>query len=413
VTVPVGFSFPPDHGTLDRCAPIFEAVDYLSVVPETLVGPRATSVLTTNSFYDRLLGVRDTHGVAVVAHGLSLSPCTTHPADGPRFARWLDHVGALQERLGFLWYTDHFGWTAPGGLNLTLPLPVPHVQRVRDATRARLAALAAVTACPVGLENSVFYTSFAPIEQAGAFLADALGPHHLLLDVHNLWVDVQNLGLDLDRWLDALPLGQVIELHVSGGVQAPAAWGGQRLDSHDAPVPEPVWDVLDRVLARCPNVRGVTLERLEGTIAEHDVDGLLGEVDRVRAAVARATPAAAAAPPPCPPWPDEDPAEVVFADAWSSADPRPVFAAMAQDPRFAAAARSAAARALADPAGLLLAHKLVLRLRFDRLLAGSPVAAAFFEHDPAGFARAFARYVAAVPPTAFHPREEALAFRAD
>lgn len=85
--------------------------------------------------------------------------------------------------------------------------------------------------------------------------------------------------------------------------------------------------------------------------------------------------------------------------------------------RLAAAMRAddpaAAVRALypaADADGVRLAALLVARLRFERLLRGAPAAEAWFERDPAGFARVFARYHAEVPPRAFFPADEAARF---
>jgi hypothetical protein len=87
--------------------------------------------------------------------------------------------------------------------------------------------------------------------------------------------------------------------------------------------------------------------------------------------------------------------------------------------RMAAAMRAedpvAAVRALhpgADADGVRMTALLVARLRFERLLRGSPDAEAWFDADPAGFARAFRRYHAEVPPWAFFPAEEAALFLA-
>jgi hypothetical protein len=59
-----------------------------------------------------------------------------------------------------------------------------------------------------------------------------------------------------------------------------------------------------------------------------------------------------------------------------------------------------------------MAAILVVRLRFERLLRGSPVAEEWFERDPESFAEAFRRYHAEVPPRAFFPADEAALFRA-
>jgi hypothetical protein len=75
----------------------------------------------------------------------------------------------------------------------------------------------------------------------------------------------------------------------------------------------------------------------------------------------------------------------------------------------------AAVRALhpdVDADGVRLTALLVARLRFERLMRGSPEAEAWFERDGAGFTRAFARYHAEVPPRAFFPVDEAALFRA-
>ena len=62
--------------------------------------------------------------------------------------------------------------------------------------------------------------------------------------------------------------------------------------------------------------------------------------------------------------------------------------------------------------GLRLAALLVAKLRFQRLLNGSPAADEWWQRDPADFTRAFRRYHESVPPRAFDPWGEAEAFDA-
>jgi hypothetical protein len=64
----------------------------------------------------------------------------------------------------------------------------------------------------------------------------------------------------------------------------------------------------------------------------------------------------------------------------------------------------------ADADGVHMTALLVARLRFERLVRGSPAAEAWFDRDPADFARAFRRYHADVPPRAFFPADEAELF---
>ncbi|HEY2746315.1 MAG TPA: hypothetical protein VGL86_16895 [Polyangia bacterium] len=87
--------------------------------------------------------------------------------------------------------------------------------------------------------------------------------------------------------------------------------------------------------------------------------------------------------------------------------------------RVAAAMRArdpVAAMREIDPAvdadGVRMTALLVARLRFERLLRGSPEAEASFDRDAAAFAATFARYHAEVAPRAFFPADEAALFDA-
>jgi hypothetical protein len=90
-------------------------------------------------------------------------------------------------------------------------------------------------------------------------------------------------------------------------------------------------------------------------------------------------------------------------------DPVAAMRRIARDRRHPIALRRALHRV--DVAGVEMAALLVARLRFERLLRGSPEAEDWFEADAAGFAAAFRRYHGEVPPTAFFPAGEAMAFR--
>ncbi|WP_437859567.1 hypothetical protein [Sorangium sp. So ce363] len=101
--------------------------------------------------------------------------------------------------------------------------------------------------------------------------------------------------------------------------------------------------------------------------------------------------------------------EALVARAMTAQDPVAALRAAAEDPALPPALR----RALlgADEDGVRMSALLVARLRFERLLRGSPEAEAWFDRDPADFSAAFRRYHAEVPPTAFFPPGEARLFR--
>ena len=78
----------------------------------------------------------------------------------------------------------------------------------------------------------------------------------------------------------------MIQIHLSGGSESDADWMSSgrvfRLDSHDGAVPDGVWKLFEHVLPRCRNVRGVVVERLNGTFAAEDLPDLREEVLRAK-----------------------------------------------------------------------------------------------------------------------------------
>src|SRR5690606_2658905 len=140
----------------------------------------------------------------------------------------------------------------------------------------------------VGVENSAFYFHLGNPLDEPHFLREVLNTPrtHLLLDLHNLWTNALNLGFDAREYLALLSLDRVIEIHVSGGAESEPAWlpSGNvlRLDSHDHAVPEEVWELAGEALPRCANLRGLTLERMEGTVDAADVPLLREELRRAR-----------------------------------------------------------------------------------------------------------------------------------
>jgi hypothetical protein len=101
--------------------------------------------------------------------------------------------------------------------------------------------------------------------------------------------------------------------------------------------------------------------------------------------------------------------ERAIARALVAADPLAATRRIARDRRHPPNLRRALRRA--DGAGIEITALLVARLRFERLLRGSPDAERWFDADASSFAAAFRRYHHDVPPKAFFPPDEARAFR--
>ena len=289
----VGITLQPEQAYLELLQPAFDDADYFEVAPETTWRVDRDGAWVPNDYWRRFLEEGRSRGKPFVAHAVLGSLGTAAASDRDRQQRWLARLAEDQEQFAYRWITDHLGASVLGEHALALPIALPMDDAAADLVRERLVALQQV-APDAGFENSAFYFLLGDWRDEPAFFERILSAPrtHLLLDLHNVYTNAQNLGFDARDYLDRLDLSRVIEVHVSGGVDSPPEWlpGGatRRLDSHDAAVPDEVWELLPLVLPRCRNLRGVTLERMEGTVGERDVDDVRGELRRIRE-VLRAT----------------------------------------------------------------------------------------------------------------------------
>jgi uncharacterized protein (UPF0276 family) len=255
---------------------------YFEVNPETLWRVE-NGALTRNDFHALFREIRDRSGKPFVAHGLSFS--VGSPAD--RTAAWLERLRDDHAAFRFEWLTEHLGWTEVDGLEVSLPLPLPFSDEAVRIVAARMKLLGSVVPV-VGFENNADYFSLGDPAHWPDFINRlcATAGCGLLLDLHNLHTQCLNLGQDAVETLDRLDLDPVLEIHVSGGSETDPDWlpskRVMRLDSHDGPVPEPVWGLLERALPRCRILRGHVVERLNGTFEAADVPALRAEVRRAK-----------------------------------------------------------------------------------------------------------------------------------
>jgi uncharacterized protein (UPF0276 family) len=290
----VGLVLQPEAQYLDCIEPLLALADYAEVAPETLWWHREDGALRPNGYHARFAALRARIGLPFVAHGVGYSVGSGTRSDAARRKRWCEQVALDHACFEFRWWTDHLGVTVADGSALALPLPVPMDGGAAAVVRRRLAEMQQVVA-DVGIENSAQYFVVGDPLDEPAFLRRILArPRtHLLLDLHNLHTMAVNLGFDARAWVaraaEACLFASVIEIHIAGGSLSDPAWLPSRrqlrLDGHDAAVPEPVWELLGEVLPRCSALRGVTLERMEGTLSDAEVPALREELRRLRSLV--------------------------------------------------------------------------------------------------------------------------------
>ncbi len=178
--------------------------------------------------------------------------------------------------------SEHFGLMDAGDFHQSAPLPVPMNSETLAVGQSRLQRLADVSSFPVGLENLAFLFSAADVHQQGQFLDQLLAPvdGFLMLDLHNVHCQACNFEITPDELLALFPLERVRELHISGGSWSHVSSSGRnrklRRDTHDGPVRDEVFALLEQAASLCPNLEAVILEHI-GTAL-----GITVEIDRLR-----------------------------------------------------------------------------------------------------------------------------------
>ena len=288
------------------------------------------------------------------------------------------------------------GFVESGGNHLTLPLPLPTTDEAAQVVADNLRRISSLVP-HVAFENWAGFFAADPAEHDPGFfhaICETSGAS-MLLDLHNVQTHCHNTGADPDAYVDALDLSRVVEIHIAGGSWSEPKWvpSGRvfRLDGHDGPVTDWEWQTLARILPRCTNLQGVTLERLPHTLEAQQVPGFVAEFERLRALVDAAV--------------SEDHGSAGQAAVLSEATDLEAW-----EVRILEALDALEPDVGLDTDALRITGRIVQKLRFERLCT-DPELARWFATDPRGFVQAFKAYHRAVPPRFVWATDEVAAFR--
>ena len=217
------------------------AVAWLEVHAENYMGDGGRPLAQLRALAERF---------PISVHGVGLSIGGEAPLDRDHLARLARLIGWLQPAS----FSEHLAWSTHDGAFFNDLLPLPYT----DATLARVADHIDEVQEALGrrmlLENPSTYLAFAETSwEETDFLAELSRRTGcgLLLDVNNVYVACTNRGADPYAYIDAFPLAAVGEIHL-GGHDAQADEHGEPLliDSHGAPVVDPVWKLYGHTMAK-------------------------------------------------------------------------------------------------------------------------------------------------------------------
>jgi uncharacterized protein len=210
-------------------------VDFVEVISENFMvdGGRPLYVLER---------VRERHAVAL--HGVSMS---LGSADGLR-DDYLRRLRSLADAVDPLFISDHLSWSRIERFNSHDLLPLPYTQEALDAVSANIHHAQDTLGRTMLIENPSSYVSFPDDMTEWEFL-DAVCTRTgcgLLLDVNNIYVSASNHGFDAQAYLSGIPAARVRQIHLAGHSQG----RDLLIDTHDKPVPDPVWALYASALER-------------------------------------------------------------------------------------------------------------------------------------------------------------------
>ncbi|HYB31789.1 MAG TPA: DUF692 domain-containing protein [Steroidobacteraceae bacterium] len=245
------------------------AVDWFEVLTENYLVPGGKPL-------HYLMRIRERYPLAM--HGVSLSIGSTAPLD----REYLRQVRALAQRVEPAWISDHLCWTGVAGRNTHDLLPLPYTEEALAHVVERVRRVQDVLGRRILLENVSSYVAFRDSRLSEwqflseiATRADCL----ILLDVNNIYVSAVNHEFDALEYLNAIPADRVQQIHLAGHENH----GDYLVDTHDAEVPDPVWQLYAAAVRRFGAV---------STMIERDdhippLEGLCAELAAARALCAR------------------------------------------------------------------------------------------------------------------------------
>ena len=178
-------------------------------------------------------------------HGVSLSIGGTDDLD----ENYLRQLKELAERIEPAWISDHLCWTGVDGRNLHDLMPIPYTEEALRHVADRVAQVQDRLGRRLLLENPSSYVTYTRSQMSEWEFLSALTERAdclLLLDINNIYVSSYNHGFDPQAYLNGVPVERVQQFHLAGHAHC----GGYIVDTHDAPIVDPVWELYGKAVRR-------------------------------------------------------------------------------------------------------------------------------------------------------------------
>lgn len=176
--------------------------------------------------------------VPIVLHGVSLS---IGSSDGLN-QDYLKTLNELVTRIEPAWISDHLCWGSAHGHYAHDLLPLPYTEEALQHVIDRVQSVQDFLGRQILLENVSSYVTFkSSCMNEWEFISQVAerADCGILLDVNNVFVSAFNHGFDGRDYIEGLPTDRIGQIHLAGH----SVRDLMLVDTHDAPVPDGVWDL--------------------------------------------------------------------------------------------------------------------------------------------------------------------------
>ena len=136
-------------------------------------------------------------------------------------------------------------------------LPLPYTEEALAHVVTRVDAVQTALGRKIAIENVSSYLQFAHSTiSEPEFLAEVVARSGcaILLDINNVFVSATNHGFCPIDYIDAIPKGSVVEIHLAGHSKQRFDNRTVLIDTHDRPVCSAVWDLFRQSRSVLPDV---------------------------------------------------------------------------------------------------------------------------------------------------------------
>ena len=186
----------------------------------------------------------------VSLHGVGLSLGSAAGLDPNHLTRLKQLIQLIDPCL----VSEHLSWSRVGPVHMPDLLPVPYTAEALDIFCTNITQTQDFLGRQILIENPSSYLEYKASEQEEVDFLVTLAQRSgakILLDINNIFVSCMNHGWDAQKYLAAIPLGLVGEIHLAGHSTKEIAQGQSvRVDTHDHAACQEVWDLYGLAVQR-------------------------------------------------------------------------------------------------------------------------------------------------------------------